>query len=62
MEKKKIIVTGALGYSGKFIAKKLIEEVHTLKTLTNSAHKHNPFGEKLIIEPFHFENPDEKLL
>ncbi|MDR1877281.1 MAG: NAD(P)H-binding protein [Flavobacteriaceae bacterium] len=56
---KKIVITGALGYSGKYVAEKLIQEGKEVKTITNSLHKANPFGEKLKIEPFNFDRPDE---
>ncbi len=56
---KKIIVTGALGYSGKVISEKLIERGFSVKTLTNSLHKPNPFGKNLEIASFNFDRPDE---
>ncbi len=57
--KEKIIVTGALGYSGKIITEKLLKKNYEVKTLTNSSHKTNPFGNKLKIEPFNFNNPNK---
>jgi len=53
---KKIAVTGALGYSGKYIAQNLLNQGYSIKTLTNSAHKPNPFGDKIEIVPLDFEN------
>ncbi len=53
---KRIIVTGALGYSGKVVAEKLIQEGYEVKTLTNSLNKENPFGSKIAIESFHFDD------
>ena len=52
-------VTGAFGYSGRYIAKRLLEAGHEVITLTNSAHRPNPFGEKVAAFPFHFEEPQK---
>lgn len=52
-------VTGAYGYSGKYIAWKLLEKGHTVITLTNSLHRANPFGQKIQAYPFNFTNPAE---
>jgi len=52
-------VTGAFGYSGKYIAARLIESGHRVITLTNSVNRSNPFGEKLEVFPFNFNKPDE---
>lgn len=38
------IVTGAFGYSGKYIAKRLLDENYEVGTLTNSMNRSNPFG------------------
>ena len=58
MKTKKIAVTGAFGYSGKYITQKLLEKGYQVKTLTNSAHKKNPFGDKIEVVPLSFENED----
>lgn len=50
-------VTGAFGYSGKYIAQKLLDKGCTVQTLTNSVMRENPFGEKLKVFPFNFDNP-----
>ena len=52
-------VIGAYGYSGKYIAWKLLEKGHTVITLTNSLHRANPFGKKIRAYPFNFANPAE---
>jgi len=52
------IVTGAFGYSGKYIATRLLDEGHRVRTLTNSLNRLNPFGEKVEAHPFNFDNPD----
>ncbi|MBU0764159.1 MAG: NAD(P)H-binding protein [Bacteroidetes bacterium] len=49
-------VTGAFGYSGRYIAKRLIENGNTVRTLTNSTHKNNPFGNLIDVRPLNFRN------
>ena len=53
----KIAVTGAFGYSGRYIAKRLLEAGHRVITLTNSFRRENPFGGKVQAFPFHFDQP-----
>jgi NADH dehydrogenase len=50
-------VTGAYGYSGKYIAQRLLDEGRTVITLTNSLSRANPFGDRLKAFPFHFDQP-----
>jgi NADH dehydrogenase len=52
------VVTGAFGYSGKYITARLLAEGHRVRTLTNSLNRPNPFGEKVEAHPFNFEDPD----
>ncbi len=52
-------VTGAFGYSGKYIAKSLLNKGHNVRTLTNAIHRENPFGDKIEIHPFNFDNPEK---
>jgi NADH dehydrogenase len=60
METKEIhVVTGAFGYSGKYIAHRLLDAGHEVQTLTNSLHKPNPFGQQVRPFPFHFDQPDK---
>ena len=42
-----VAVTGAFGYSGRYIAQRLLASGHSVVTLTNSVHRHNPFGAKV---------------
>jgi NADH dehydrogenase len=51
-------VTGAFGYSGKYIAQRLLAEGRSVITLTNSLHRRNPFGDSIRALPFHFDNPE----
>jgi uncharacterized protein YbjT (DUF2867 family) len=55
----RIAVTGAFGYSGRYITKRLLEAGHEVITLTNSVRRPNPFGERVAAFPFHFEEPQK---
>ncbi|MBI2425914.1 MAG: NAD(P)H-binding protein [Candidatus Hydrogenedentes bacterium] len=52
-------VTGAFGYSGKYIASRLLAEGQNVITLTNSLHRENPFEGKVPAHPFHFDAPEK---
>jgi len=52
-------VTGAFGYGGKYIARRLLDKGHKVITLTNSLHRANPFGDKVQAYPFSFDNPNK---
>ena len=51
-------VTGAFGYSGKYIAQRLLDQGQTVITLTNSLSRSNPFGNRIEAFPFRFDQPD----
>jgi len=51
-------VTGAFGYSGRYIATRLLEQGHQVITLTGSPHREHPFGDRVPAYPFHFDDPD----
>ncbi len=53
------IVTGAFGYSGKYIAQRLLDKGLTVRTLTNSLDRPNPFGSRVQAFPLHFDNVNE---
>jgi nucleoside-diphosphate-sugar epimerase len=55
----RIAVTGAFGYSGRYITKRLLDAGHAVITLTNSLHRFNPFGERVRAFPFHFDEPQK---
>ncbi|MGA2233206.1 MAG: NAD-dependent epimerase/dehydratase family protein, partial [Tepidisphaeraceae bacterium] len=52
----KIAVTGAFGYSGRYIAQRLLDAGHSVITLTNSLRRENPFGDRVAAFPFNFDN------
>lgn len=49
-------VTGAYGYSGKHIATRLLAEGHSVRTLTNSPDRHNPFGDRVPSHALAFDD------
>ena len=51
-------VTGAFGYSGKYIAGRLLQQGANVIALTNSLSRANPFGGRVRAFPFHFDRPD----
>lgn len=51
-------VTGAYGFSGKYIAQRLLQEGNTVITLTNSPSRANPFGNRVQAVPFDFNRTD----
>ncbi len=53
------VVTGAFGYSGKYIASRLLAAGCRVRTLTNSTGRANPFGGRIEVSPFNFDRPDE---
>lgn len=50
------VVTGALGYSGKYIAARLLKAGQRVRTLTNSINRANPFGAQIEIHPYNFDH------
>jgi len=59
MENELHAVTGAFGYSGKYIANRLIDEGQRVITITNSLDRKNPFGDKIKVFPFNFDEPEK---
>jgi len=50
------VVTGAFGYSGKYIASRLLKAGKKVHTLTNSPKRSTPFGGEVTASPFHFND------
>ena len=51
------VVTGALGYTGKYIARRLLATGRRVRTLVSHANRPNPFGDRLEIARLDFERP-----
>jgi len=60
-EKQTHAVTGAYGFTGKYIARRLLDSGQSVITLTNSIHRKNEFGGRIDAYPFNFDRP-EKLI
>ena len=52
------VVTGAFGYTGRFIARRLLLAGKRVRTLTGNPTRPNPFGDRLSVAAFDFDNPD----
>jgi uncharacterized protein YbjT (DUF2867 family) len=50
------VVTGAFGFSGKYIARRLLDAGRRVRTLTNSPRRKNPFGETVEVHPLNFDD------
>ncbi len=58
MSKQQIhTVTGAFGYTGQYIAQRLLNKGHNVRTLTNSPERKSRLRERVGIYPFNFDNP-----
>ena len=53
------VVTGAFGYTGKYITRRLLDMGVKVKTLTGHPDRPNPFEGAVTAEPFNFERPAE---
>lgn len=53
------VVTGAFGYTGKYITRKLLSMGKKVKTLTGHPNRPNPFGNQISVAPFNFDNVAE---
>ncbi|TAK13680.1 MAG: NAD-dependent epimerase/dehydratase family protein [Anaerolineae bacterium] len=54
----KVAITGAYSYSGKYIARRLLDEGHQVITLTGHPDRPDPFDGKVKAHPFNFELPE----
>lgn len=55
---KKHAVTGAFGFSGKYIARRLLEAGRSVVTLTNSPNRPNSFDGKVEVRCLSFDDPE----
>ncbi|MDR3692399.1 MAG: NAD(P)H-binding protein [Fimbriimonas sp.] len=51
------VVTGAFGYTGRYIASRLLDSGIRVRTVTNSPDRANPFAGRVEAYPFHFDEP-----
>jgi NADH dehydrogenase len=52
------VVTGAFGYSGQYIARRLLEANVRVRTLTNSIDRANAFAGAIEVRPYSFDDAD----
>jgi uncharacterized protein YbjT (DUF2867 family) len=50
------VVTGAFGYSGRYITRRLLDAGVEVRTLTNAPASQNPFGSRVEAFPFSFDD------
>jgi uncharacterized protein YbjT (DUF2867 family) len=53
------VVTGASGYTGRYITRALLSRGRRVKTLTGHPARANSFGGQIEAAPFNFDRPDE---
>ena len=53
------VVTGAFGYSGKYIARRALAAGKRVRTLTSSPGRENPFQGAVDVRPYNFDRPDD---
>ncbi|MBC7104311.1 MAG: NAD(P)H-binding protein [Firmicutes bacterium] len=53
------VVTGAFGFTGKYITRRLLARGVEVRTLTGHPGRPNPFGPQVYVYPFNFDRPDE---
>jgi uncharacterized protein YbjT (DUF2867 family) len=51
------VVTGAFGYTGRHITRRLLNGGRRVRTITGHPNRVNPFGEQVEIAPLDFRNP-----
>lgn len=52
------VVTGAFGYIGRYITDRLFKTGRQVKTITTHPNKPNPFGDRIQVYPYHFDQPE----
>lgn len=52
------VVTGAFGYSGRYITERLLQAGRRVRTLTNSPDREHPFANQVEVHPFNFGHPE----
>src|SRR5216683_4648462 len=51
------VVTGAFGYTGKYITKRLLDAGRRVRTITGHPNRSNSFGNQVEIAPMDFSDP-----
>lgn len=53
-----IVVTGAFSYTGKYATRTLLGRGHAIRTLTHHTQRPNPFGDRVQVFAYNFDDPD----
>jgi len=51
------VVTGAFSFTGRYIAQRLLDRGKQVLTLTSHPARPNPFGDRVTVAPYQFDNP-----
>ena len=52
------VVTGATGYTGRYIAQRLLKDGSEVRSLTGHPDRPNPFGNRVKMLPYNFDDTD----
>jgi uncharacterized protein YbjT (DUF2867 family) len=55
---KTVVITGAFSYTGKYATGLLLSRGYRIRTLTYHPERENPFGDKVQVFPYNFDNPE----
>ena len=53
------VVTGAFGYTGKYIAQRLLDRGETVRSLTRNPASFSPFGDRVERHPLDFDDGEQ---
>jgi len=54
-----VVITGALSYTGKYATRILLSRGYRIRTLTYHPERENPFGDRVQVFPYTFEDPEQ---
>lgn len=52
------VVTGAFGFTGRYITRRLLDAGRRVRTLTGHPRRERPFGDQVSARPYAFDDPD----
>jgi uncharacterized protein YbjT (DUF2867 family) len=58
-ERGTVTITGAFSYTGKYVARLLLDRGYSVRTLTGHPGRENPFGRSVEVFPYNFDRPDQ---
>src|SRR5450631_187702 len=53
-----VAITGAFSYTGKYATRLLLDRGYRVRTLTYHPDRENPFGDRVKVLPYRFEDPE----